>query len=313
MKERYPTLAILILFFSVNSPAATNFTEDCHALLQSKLPSTTLSYAELQPSALVGAGKNSALTGASANQEKVGKHCLVTGVIGARRGVDNREYGTHFELRMPENWNGGFLFQGGGGMDGVVAPAVGGIPFHNSTARPALNRGYAVVSMDGGHQGNNADFGTDQAARIDYAYASIGKVTSVAKALINSFYHSSPGKSLFMGCSNGGREAMIAAQRYPNEFDGIIAGNPGFRLSKASLGQAWDTQQLIKIAPPNAQGKPILANALAPQDLNLVSRAVLAACDAKDGIKDGLINNWVSAELPGEALFSFADHHIPRQ
>jgi len=115
--------------------------------------------------------------------------------------------------------------------------------------------------MDGGHVGNNARFGVDQAARLDYAYASIGKVTTVAKQLIRQFYHAAAQKSVFMGCSNGGREAMIAAQRYPTEFDGIIAGDPGFRLSAAAIGQAWDTRQLMTIAPKNAAGERIFSQA----------------------------------------------------
>lgn len=231
-------------------------------------------------------------TGAAPKPVAVGAHCLVRGIIGARTGTDGKSYGTTFELRLPARWNQNFLFQGGGATDGFVAPAVGIIPCRGSTAAPALTRGYAVVSMDGGHPTQDPSFGFDQAARVDFAYASIGKVTRTAKALVRAVYGSGPQLSVFMGCSNGGREAMIAAQRYPLEYDGVIAGNPGFHLSAANLAEAWDTQQLLKIAPRNAQGHPILSKALAQADLDTLSAAVRSSCDDRDGLEDGLINAW---------------------
>ena len=203
-----------------------------------------------------------AFTGGQAASQQVGAHCVIEGEIGARTGADGKHYGTRFQLRLPEQWNRAFLFQGGGGVDGFVAPAVGNIPFQQTTATPALKRGYAVVSMDGGHPTPTPDFGADQQARLDFAYQSTGKVTAVAKKLVVQFYQASPRHSYFMGCSNGGREAMITAQRYPLEFDGVIAANPGFRLSRAAVAEVWDTRQLMAIAPANAHGQKILANAL---------------------------------------------------
>ena len=203
-------------------------------------------------------------------------------------------------MRLPQNWNRKFLFQGGGGVDGFVAPALGSIPVRTSSATPALARGYAVVSMDGGHPTPTPDFGADPQARLDFAYQSTGKVTKVAKQLIQKLYQSAPQRSYFMGCSNGGREAMIAAQRYPTEFDGVIAANPGFRLSRAAVAEVWDTHQLMKIAPKNSDGHKILANALTQADLDQVSQAVLNRCDAKDGLKDGVINAWESCDFRPE-------------
>ncbi|MEI7065190.1 tannase/feruloyl esterase family alpha/beta hydrolase, partial [Dickeya chrysanthemi] len=79
----------------------------------------------------------------------------------------------------------------------------------------------------------------------------IGKVTDRAKQLINLYYRTKPRHSYFMGCSNGGREAMIAAERYPSEFDGVVSGNAAFRFSRASLGSAWSYQHLATIEYPN--------------------------------------------------------------
>ncbi|MDR3509385.1 MAG: tannase/feruloyl esterase family alpha/beta hydrolase [Caulobacteraceae bacterium] len=211
--------------------------------------------------------------------------CKVTGVIGARTAADGRVFGVRFELRLPDDWNGRFFFQGGGGLDGSVNPAVG----LAGAGAPALARGYAVVSMDGGHEGRDASFASDQQARLDFAYQAIGKATAAAKTLIRAYYHRDPKHSYFVGCSNGGREAMIAAQRYPMEFDGVVAGAPGFRLSHAAIQEGFANQQLARIAPHDARGRPDLSRALTDADLTLVSNEVLKACDAADGLADGLI------------------------
>ncbi|MDR6711672.1 feruloyl esterase [Pseudomonas hunanensis] len=234
-----------------------------------------------------------ALTGAALSKLAMPAHCLITGAIGERTGEGGVAYAIHFELRMPTPWNGRFLFQGGGGMDGVVGQAIGAIPFRGATAQPALNRGYAVVSTDSGHTGRNssdAQFGLDQQARLDYAYAAIGTVTTQAKRLIDSFYGQRPTHSVFMGCSNGGRSALMAAQRFPTAFDAVIAGNPGLRLSRSAVAQAWDTRALNAAAPRAEDGRPILAQALTQADQTLIANRVLAQCDALDGVKDGSID-----------------------
>jgi len=269
----------------------------CTTLRQAVLYNTRIERAEWHQAQVLKADPYSAMTGSTPRDQQVGAHCLVRGVINPRTGVDGKPYGIQFELRLPTGWTGKFLFQGGGGTDGFVAPALGSIPSQGSKAAPALIRGYAVVSQDGGHQGIDTSFAQDQQARLDYAYASTGQVTTVAKQLIQRFYGTPARKSYFMGCSNGGREAMMAAQRYPTEFDGIVAGNPGFRLAYAAVGEAWDSQHFLSVAPVNAQGEKIVANAFSQADLDLVSRAVVAQCDAKDGLKDELINAWEQCDF----------------
>jgi feruloyl esterase len=264
---------------------------DCAALGSLPLHDVRITTARAQPAQTLPADPMSAMTGGSPQAVPVGAHCLVEGKIGDREGVNGR-YGIRFQLRMPEAWNGRFLFQGGGGTDGFIAPAVGAIPSTGSTATPALQRGYAVISMDGGHADMSLAFGADQQARLDLAYAAIGKVTDTAKTLIRAHYGRAPDQSVFMGCSNGGREAMMAAERYPTEFDGVVAGNPGFHLTRAALGAVWDVRQLRAIAP---QGQ--LPEALSQADLDAVSKAVLAQCDALDGVKDGVVAN------PGQCHF----------
>jgi feruloyl esterase len=154
-------------------------------------------------------------------------------------------------------------------------------------------RGYAVASTDAGHQGGdtrNASFGLDQQARLDYAQNAVPAVTQEARALLTALRGAAPQRSYFMGCSNGGRQGMLAAQRTPLLFDGVVAGNPGFRLSRAAVAQAWDTQAFSRAAPRDAEGRTILSAALSPDDLKLVADRVLASCDAADGLADGQVN-----------------------
>ena len=274
----------------------------CTALRQAEIYQTRIDMAQWNEPQLLKADRYSAMTGSTPKDQEIGAHCLVRGVINPRTGVAGKPYGIHFELRLPVAWNRRFLFQGGGGTDGFLAPALGSIPSQGSTAVPALLRGYAVVSQDGGHEGTDTDFAQDQQARLDYAYASTGQVMVVAKQLIQRFYGTHALKSFFMGCSNGGREAMIAAQRYPTEFDGVVAGNPGFRLAYAGVGEAWDSQQFMRVAPVNARGEKVVANAFTQSELDLVNRAVLDRCDAKDRLKDGVVNAWERCDFQISAV-----------
>ncbi|TNC08659.1 tannase/feruloyl esterase family alpha/beta hydrolase [Methylobacterium terricola] len=246
-----------------------------------------------------------ALTGAARARAALPAHCLVEGTIDPRVGAGGVSYGIGFQLRLPEAWNGRFLFQGGGGLDGVVNEAIGAIPVSGATAPPALLRGYAVASTDSGHRGrDNADasFGLDQQARIDFAYGAIGTVAREAKGLIAARYGRAPAHAYFMGCSNGGRSALMAATRFPTAFDGIVAGAPAFRLTRAGLGQVWDTQAFLAAAPKDAEGRPILAESFSEADLALVAGAVLKACDAADGLADGMVDAVASCRFDPASL-----------
>jgi Tannase and feruloyl esterase len=226
-------------------------------------------------------------------------HCLVRGVLDPRTGLDGVKYGLGFELRMPANWNGRFLFQGGGGLDGAVMPAVGLV----SIGAPlALSSGFAVISSDGGHEGRTAAFAADQQARLDYAYAGLGPVAELGQRLVASYYGKPARDSYFAGCSNGGREAMMIAERFPGLFNGIVAGDPGFNLSAAGVAEMWNVKHLSAIAPKDSHGAPILSEALTDEDLKLVSNAVLQVCDAQDGLRDGMINDIAACHFDPKQL-----------
>lgn len=222
-------------------------------------------------------------------------HCRVVGTLDERVGVDGKRYGIGFELRLPEDWNGRFLFQGGAGNDGVILPALGSMG--NGQNSNALNEGYAVVSTDAGHKieevpliGGNL-FAIDPQARSAYGYAAVHKVATIAKALIARRYALGPRYSYFVGCSNGGRQGMVAAERFPDLFDGIVSGNPGFNLPRAALQHPWDVQAFGAVAPKAADGRPILSLAFSDRDLALISEKVAEQCDQLDGLEDGIIEN----------------------
>lgn len=273
--------------------AGTALAQECTGLLGQARPDLRITRAEAVAAGTAPAENRSRAALAGPNRATMPAHCVVDGMLNPRQGAGGESFGIGFQLRIPDDWNGRLLFQGGGGMDGVVVEATGAVPLAGATAPPALMRGYAVVSTDAGHQGvdtRDARFGLDQQARLDYAGAAVPAVTAEARRLLRARHGREAARSYFMGCSNGGRQGMLAVQRNPALFDGVIAGNPGFRLSRAAVAQAWDVQAFSRAAPVDAQGRPILSAALSPADLRLVADAVLARCDGADGLADGMVN-----------------------
>lgn len=221
-------------------------------------------------------------------------HCKLNGALNQRTGIDGKRYAIGFELRTPLSsaWNGKFFFQGGGGTNGFIVPATGNLL--NAPTGTALERGYAVASTDGGHDGGQSDvsFAIDPQARSDYGYAAVGEVTVAVKKVIQSRFGRAPDRSYLLGCSNGGRDAMVAAARHAEHFDGFVAANPGFNLPKAAVAQQWDTQQFMSAATPGQLPK----DAFPASAMNLVSQKLLARCDALDGVADGIVNDRVACQ-----------------
>lgn len=237
---------------------------------------------------------------------EVEHHCEISGKLQERKGANGQTYAIRFHMRLPDAWNGRFFFQGGGGSNGTVGNAMGNL----LAAQPgnALRLGYAVVSQDSGHDNatNNdpklegvVTFGWDAEARRNYGGASIGPVTRVAKGLIRAYYGRAPQFSYYVGGSKGGQEAMMAAQRFPEEFDAVLVGYPGYRLAYAgAVGQMWDAQAFAEAARAlgavDASGLPILGRAFSDEDLAIASQAVLTACDGLDQTVDGMVENFTA-------------------
>lgn len=228
-------------------------------------------------------------------------NCRAEGLIDQRTGVDGKPYAIGFAIALPDRWNGRFLFQGGGGLNGSIRPPIGA---QAAGDVPGLARGFAVVSTDSGHQSASFDasFMKDQEAALNFAHASVGKVTIAAKAIIASYYGQSAKRSYFEGCSTGGREGMLASARFPSEFDGIVAGDPAMRTGHSNLGLAWANVAINQIAPKDESGKPDPTKVFSTRDKKLIVDAILDACDAKDGVRDGMIFNVKACQFDPASL-----------
>ena len=147
-----------------------------------------------------------------------------------------------------------------------------------------------MVTQDAGHKGMDASFGDDQQARIDMIYRSYERVTAVAKQLLGAYYGKPADHSYFMGCSEGGREALLVSQRQPLDYDGVVAGDPGFLLGSSFSGTSY-RMTIASISPKDANGAPDYAKAFSASDLKLIADTIIGECDSRDGLKDGLIDN----------------------
>jgi feruloyl esterase len=239
------------------------------------------------------------------------EHVVVLGKMNERVSpVDGKTYAIGFEMRLPTDWNGRFFYQGNGGTDGIVATAYGNILGGGPTSNGLL-KGFAVISSDAGHAieptpiGGGV-FGIDPQARLDYGYNAVAQLTPMAKNLIETYYGKLPDKSYIVGSSNGGRHAMVAASRYAKQYDGFLAGAPGFNLPQAAVAQLWGVQQYAPISQMGANGRPDVWTSFLPADTALVSDKILAACDALDGVVD----NMVSDPLACQSVFDI-DLDVP--
>ncbi len=221
----------------------------------------------------------------------IAEHCRVTGFAYPRVSpVDGRSYQINFELRLPKAWNGRFFHQGNGGIDGAVVTATGS--FGGGPLTNALDQGFAVLSSDAGHPGSiGPAFGLDPQARLDYGYQAAGKLTPIAKSVIATAYGKGPDRSYFGGCSNGGRHTLVAAARYPDEYDGYLAGAPGFHLPLAALANIFGAQRYATVATGDPATPPGLETAFNATERKLLAASVLARCDALDGATDGIVQN----------------------
>ena len=224
--------------------------------------------------------------------QPVAEHCQVTGRMHDRISpVDGQAYAIRFELRLPRAWNGRFLHQGNGGIDGSVLPATGG--FGGGPVTNALQQGFAVLSSDAGHPAAmGPNFGVDPQARLDYGYQAVAKLTPMAKQAIQLAYGKGPDRSYFGGCSNGGRHALVAAARYADQYDGILAGAPDYNLPKAAVANIYGAQRYASVATNPAD----LSTAFTTAERGRVVQAVLARCDALDGATDGLVQDTAACQ-----------------
>ena len=237
-------------------------------------------------------GMNVTITKAERVTDNLPARCRVDGVIDPRAGAGGKSYGIGFAVSLPDNWNGRFLFQGGGGLNGNVANPVGAQAAGDMSA---LARGFAVVTTDTGHKattgGFDSSFMADQQAALDFYWEANGRVAPLAKEIVAKYYGRPADHSYFVGCSTGGREGMIMSQRYPMYFDGIVSGDPAIRTGNSNLGLAYFAAAMNGMTPK-----------MSDTDKKLVVDSIVKACDEKDGLKDGLIFNTKACNFDPSTL-----------
>ncbi len=219
---------------------------------------------------------------AGAGVAAVADYCKVLGDINP---VDPGAPKIKFQVNLPANWNGKAVMFGGGGYNGVIATGVGNVPAGPADKPAPLARGYATFGSDSGHQGNasgsrDGSFGANDEALRNFSADAIKKTRDAAIFIVQSRYTASVKKTYFAGGSTGGREALIAVQNWPRDFDGAIALYPAWNAASLNLQFGRIARELAKPgAYPNRAKRRLLYD------------AALQACDALDGVSDGLVSN----------------------
>ena len=257
-------------------------TERCAALANMTLENAQVTSAELiadgaeVPGATV---PDFAAMGAGGPLKGMPEFCRVVGKSRPEPGSD-----INFEVWLPSSgWNGRFLSAGNGGFAGYI---------NYPEMASALASGHATANSDTGHTGNPqaGDWARDNPVAVrDYGWRAVHETTVAAKALLRSFYGRPQDKAYFSSCSNGGRQALMEASRFPEDYDGIIAGAPAAPFSKLLLAMAWSQQAQM---PKGA--------AISSKQVKFIEAEVIRQCDTADGVKDGLVDD------PRQCRFDFA-------
>jgi feruloyl esterase len=272
----YPIAALAMLV--CGSVLTTNESQaaGCESLLQLKLPATEISSAEIVPAGafrVPEARSNAAF-------ERLAEFCRVAAT--ARPSADSE---IKLEVWLPErNWNGKLQSVGNGAWAGSIG---------YTAMADALAGGYAAASTDTGHVGSNTDFVPGHPEKlIDFGSRAIHAMTVAAKAIVHARYDNAPSAAYFVGCSTGGRQALSEAQRYPGDYDGIVAGAPANYVTNLQAAQLWSG--LVGHRRDNA--------ALGSERLQAVTTAATDACDLLDGVRDGVIENPAHCSFDPQSL-----------
>jgi Tannase and feruloyl esterase len=264
MRNRRP---VILLLASLTVTSLASAETSCASLAQTALPDGKITLAEtvaagsFTPPGLKADAKVPAIYG------RTPAFCRVAGTLAPTADSEIK-----IEVWLPESgWNGKLKGQGNGGFAGYI-------DYGNLAA--AVSQGYASASTDTGHARSDASWALNHPEKItDYGYRGIHEMTVNAKSIVQAFYGQPLKRSYFAGCSNGGRQALMEAQRYPEDYDGILAGAPANNwtpMLTSGLGflQATDKESFLP-----------------PAKIATIGNAVIAACDAHDGVADGVLND----------------------
>jgi hypothetical protein len=264
---RFALYIYVALSIATVLPVRTAGQTSCESLANLALAMATITSAT---SVAAGSYKPPAAPGLSAPTQDLPAFCRVAGV--AKPTSDSE---IHFEVWLPASgWNGKFEQVGNGGFAGALPLA--------AMAEPLL-RGYATAATDDGHaNGPDQSWAIGHPEKVvDFGYRAVHETSVQAKVIVQAFYGKKPTRNYFVGCSEGGREGLTEAQRYPDDFQGIVAGAPAIHWNALQLRGAWDAQALL--ATPNSY--------IPPTKLPVLQDAAIATCDTIDGAKDGFIEN----------------------
>ena len=282
----FGVLLILAVGFDAR-PAAQATAESCARLAALSLPETTISAADAVTSGSFSPpGSTNALTG-------LPPFCRVAGAIAPTADSQIR-----FEVWMPlEQWNGRFAGVGNGGWAGTISYGALG---------DQLRRGYATASTNTGHEAapglNMARFAHEKPEQlIDFAYRAHHETAVRAKSVVQAFYGRPAERAYFIGCSSGGYEGLMAAQRFPSDYDGIVAAAPANNWTRLMAGDFDGVLAVLKDP----------ASHLTPAALGLLHRAALAACDSGDAVADGVIDDPRQCRFDPGALACPGDQPSP--
>ena len=282
----FPFLAALWIagVFSQTTGAAQR---SCDSLAQLALANTKITLAQSVPAgAFTPPPAPNPMPGMQASYKDLPAFCRVVAEVSP-----TADSAIKMEVWMPTaGWNSKYQGQGNGGFAGMIGyPALGA----------SIKRGYAAAGTDTGHTGGEAAWALGHPEKvIDFGYRAIHEMTLKAKAIIDAFYGDNLQHSYFASCSDGGREALMEAQRFPEDYDGILAGAPANFWTHLLVDAMW-----VNLATTLDQASYIPAG-----KLPAIGAAVLAACDAQDGVADGILNDPRQCQFdPGTLLCKGAD------
>lgn len=270
MPARFGIFAFIFAAVS-NAPVAA---ASCESLASIGLPNTTVTLAQVVAAGEFTPPPESARDlGAPVDWKKLPAFCRVAATI---KPVPDSNIRIEVWLPMrgtAPTWNGEFEADGNGGWTGTI---------NYKYLGAALGRGFVAAMTDTGHAGGSASFALGHPEKlIDFGYRAVHEMTVKSKAIIATFYGQSPKRAIWNGCSAGGREGLKEAQMYPEDYDGIVAGDPIADFVGRSLGGVWMAQAVHRDE----------ASLLTTEKYSLLHKAVLDTCDAIDGVKDGVIEN----------------------
>lgn len=274
-------LATGVLFAFTLTPAQAATT--CENLTSLSLPETTITLAQsVAAGALTVPATGRGGRGGDPNAafKELPAFCRVAATLKPSSDSDIK-----MELWLPASgWNGKLEANGNGGWTGSITPA---------TLAAGVQRGYAAAMTDTGHEGGSASFALGHPEKlIDWGYRAVHEMTVKSKAIIAAYYGDAPKLSYWNGCSAGGRQALKEAQRYPEDFNGIVAGSPGLNWTGRSAQAVW-------IAQANHKDE---ASTIPPAKFPVIHNAALEACDAADGVKDGIIDDPTRCKFDPQVL-----------